>query len=95
MQEAEQVHAEAEPEPSATFDQEARATQPETDPARRARVAQAILGRVAAFGRFAFSRPTPRQPRHADTWRDKGPHESTGACARRVRQMAKRATTGA
>lgn len=56
---------------------------------QRARERQYVLGRLAAFGRFAFTRSTPRTPRHADTWTDKGPHESTGACARRLRQQAR------
>ncbi|MBK9497068.1 MAG: hypothetical protein IPO08_21655 [Xanthomonadales bacterium] len=46
-----------------------------------------VLGLVAAFGRFAFTSSKPRTQRHADTWRDKGPHESSGAAARRLRQM--------
>ena len=55
--------------------------------ARRERARQNLAGLVAAFGRFAFTRSKPRTPRHADTWRDKGPHESRGAAARRRRQM--------
>lgn len=55
--------------------------------AEEARMRRRILGRVAAFGAFAFTRSKPRAPRHADTWKDKGPHESTGAAARRQRQM--------
>lgn len=70
---------------------------PETDAAAMVAAAHAratrerarlnILGLAAAFGRFAFPTPKDRTQRHADTWRDKGPHENTGAAARRMRQM--------
>lgn len=59
---------------------------------RKARQARSILGRFAAFGRFAFSQHV-RIPRHADTWRDRGPHESDGAMARRRRQVERKLAT--
>lgn len=58
---------------------------------RRDRARQNLLGLAAAFGRFAFTLSKPRTPRHADTWRDKGPHESGGAARRRLRQLQRQA----
>ena len=51
------------------------------------------IGEIRAFGRFAGDRgagEVKAAPRHAMNWRDKGPHESSGAAARRLRQMARR-----
>lgn len=58
--------------------------------AEQARLERVILGRVAAFGRFAFSTLRPRKPRHAETWRTQGAHESTRACERRCRQVERK-----
>jgi len=58
--------------------------------AKRAHQERIILGRLAAFCRFAFTVPQPRTPRHADTWRDKGAHESDGAASRRQRQVERK-----
>lgn len=50
------------------------------------------IGAIKAFGRFAGERgagEVKAAPRHATSWRDKGPHESYGATARRLRQQAR------
>lgn len=55
------------------------------------RLQRAILGRLAAFGRFAFPLREPKIPRHATTWREVGPHASARECERRARQAARKA----